>query len=360
MPPFQPHLIATLFNDTTNSYKYYWFLAILNRVKVSGEKRIPLAEVAAEMLDLVWFPLNFFKLSFGKQDQFALIAQRIAAYIDSSSKDSIMAQVQKKAPEKEAREITRQILQLTRYVPYRFIRPFLAHELKSNTDATVNREIQTLANRYASEDPNRLPYWFKDDCIVLNEPWLAYFRDNIGILQHFCYWDLANFVQKHNPNVPGISQKLFRPTDRGHRIHIPTWKRFYEQNQPLSCIYSGQPVPPDFTLDHFLPWSFVVHDLNWNLVPVSKSINSSKSDHLPKLDLYLPRLVKVQWDFLKFLEHTNAKAIKEHYVALFKDTFPNIAAMEHERFDRQLRESILPQYQIASHMSFLPDWTYQM
>lgn len=359
MATFQPHLIATLFSDTTNSYKYYWFLAILNRVKASGERTIPLAELAAEMLDLVWYPLNYFKLSFGKQDQFAPIAQRVAIFVDPDGKEPIMAQVQRNAPEEEVREIMRQVLQLTRYVPYRFIRPFLAHELQSTTDATVNREISERANQYAKEDPNRLPYYFQNDCIVLNEPWLAYFQNNIGILQHFCYWDLANFVQKHNPNVPGISQKLFRPTDRGHRIHIPTWKRFYEQNQPLTCIYSSQPVPPDFTLDHFLPWSFVVHDLNWNLVPVSKSVNSSKSDHLPKLDRYLPRLTEIQWNFVQYIVSLEtARKAQEDYVLIFKKNFSDIAALDREIFSKHLKETITPLHQIASNMSFVPGWEY--
>ena len=49
------------------------------------------------------------------------------------------------------------------------------------------------------------------------------------------------------------------------------------------------------------PWintaSFVAHDQLWNLIPADISVNSSKSDRLPILEKYLPRLAE---------EHRNA------------------------------------------------------
>jgi hypothetical protein len=39
--------------------------------------------------------------------------------------------------------------------------------------------------------------------------------------------------------------------------------------------------PKDISLDHYVPWSFVVHDQLWNLIPTTKSVNSKKSDLLP-------------------------------------------------------------------------------
>ena len=50
---------------------------------------------------------------------------------------------------------------------------------------------------------------------------------------------------------------------------------------------AGQP-PADgdsFTIDHFLPWSFVVHDLLCNLTPGESTTNSSKNDVLPEFCL---------------------------------------------------------------------------
>jgi HNH endonuclease len=44
---------------------------------------------------------------------------------------------------------------------------------------------------------------------------------------------------------------------------------------------SGAPLDDAFSIDHFLPWSFVAHDLLWNLTPVFGTTNSKKGDALP-------------------------------------------------------------------------------
>ena len=53
-------------------------------------------------------------------------------------------------------------------------------------------------------------------------------------------------------------------------------------HQSMNCIYSGEALSPDaFSLDHFLPWSYVCHDQLWNLIPANRSANSSKGKSLP-------------------------------------------------------------------------------
>ena len=60
--------------------------------------------------------------------------------------------------------------------------------------------------------------------------------------------------------------------------------------QPIYDIYTQNPVDAFYEIDHFLPWSFVVHDEFWNLCPVRSDINRSKADHVPAVDPYLMRL----------------------------------------------------------------------
>ena len=51
----------------------------------------------------------------------------------------------------------------------------------------------------------------------------------------------------------------------------------------------------DISIDHFVPWSYVAHDEFWNLSPTTRSINSSKSNNLPKWDIYFPKLSELQF-----------------------------------------------------------------
>lgn len=63
----------------------------------------------------------------------------------------------------------------------------------------------------------------------------------------------------------------------------------------MQCIYTKKLLmPKEYDLDHFIPWSFVVHDQIWNLLPADSSISSSKSNKLPDLDIYLAKLAKEQ------------------------------------------------------------------
>lgn len=57
---------AAVFADTTNSYKFYWFLAILDSLHENGQPLISMRELSLRMVASVWYPLEYFKLSFGK------------------------------------------------------------------------------------------------------------------------------------------------------------------------------------------------------------------------------------------------------------------------------------------------------
>ena len=62
--------LNSVFGDTTNSYKFYWFLGILELVNNGKSDRLSMDDLAIQMVARVWYPLDYFKLSFGKQDGF--------------------------------------------------------------------------------------------------------------------------------------------------------------------------------------------------------------------------------------------------------------------------------------------------
>ena len=48
-------------------------------------------------------------------------------------------------------------------------------------------------------------------------------------------------------------------------------------------VFTGKPVnTKQYDIDHFIPWSFVMNDELWNLMPMDSSLNSSKNNRLPK------------------------------------------------------------------------------
>jgi len=53
------HLLASCFNNTTATYKFYWFLSILHAVE-RGETRISKRMLFAGMVANAWYTVNYF------------------------------------------------------------------------------------------------------------------------------------------------------------------------------------------------------------------------------------------------------------------------------------------------------------
>ena len=72
-------------------------------------------------------------------------------------------------------------------------------------------------------------------------------------------------------------------------------------------VFTGKPIfKKNYDVDHFIPWSFVMNDELWNLMPMDSSLNSSKSNKLPKWDPFFTvfadvykRQVRDRWAILR-------------------------------------------------------------
>ena len=77
-----------------------------------------------------------------------------------------------------------------------------------------------------------------------------------------------------------------------------TDKEFIDDNYKLYGVLS---------LDHFIPWSFVLHDQMWNLVLTFKNINSKKSDNLLDYDTYIDKFRNIQYEAFEFVVNEKRK-----------------------------------------------------
>lgn len=121
------HHLAAIFNNTTTSYKFYWFYAILQIVK-QNRKEVTIPELIATMISSVWYSVHFYKLSFGKQDKLAetvlAISKSEHAILDIDKKEeanqiiNLIIDFLKHYPKNV---ISKKIFTLGNYVPYRFI-----------------------------------------------------------------------------------------------------------------------------------------------------------------------------------------------------------------------------------------------
>ncbi len=358
----QIEALATVFNDTTNSYKYYWFLSILEAITDSRSDGYPIEEISTKMFLKVLYPLKHSLLSFGKSDGFKGIADFITEYstLDFSLNSELLsAQIEGSLPDSEKKEYEQRIKSLSRWVPYRFLRPFFAIETRGIPDSKVNKRITELSRLASIKNPERCPYYFLGNRIIINQNWKEYFVKNMALLNAFCYWHLTKFLQKNNPNVPGIPEKLFSPSKRSMKKYIESWKQFVHLKPDSKCIYSGSYITNDFSLDHFIPWSFVTHDLNWNLIPTGRTVNSSKSNNLPDLKKYIIPFSEMQYIYYQTIfPKMSFNKILEDYSILFNLDLEDIYHLPRSSFIKIVIDTIRPMEQIAANMGYSRGWTF--
>lgn len=358
--------LSAVFKNTSTSYKFYWFLAILECVREENEVVIPIRHLLSKMISNVWYPVNYFSLSFGKQDRLGRIAlqvKRKSLLKDNATNAAIHDELDKMLRDPGNRELMRNLNSLLNYVPYRFLSPWYNQILRGLQDAKRNSKIVQLASAGFESHMNWPLYRFvfgNEESIELHRLWFEYLRRHNRILTDFCLWNLLNYLQKNNPNVPNIADKLFAPESRDMSRARKFWSLFFKTHSNITCIYSNIPLTgEEFSIDHFLPWKFVTHDLLWNLVPVPKFINSSKSDSLPSLLKYFEGFAKLQYDAFRTVYQAKRFKWLEDYSNLYQCELDSIFIMSFERFKKRLRSTIVPLVQIAQNMGYESNWVFK-
>ena len=201
---------------------------------------------------------------------------------------------------------------------------------------------------------NNCLYAIYGEEIVINDNWVDYLTEHYSILRDFTFWNLTEFLQKRNPNVPDVPSKLIKPIQRDSLTkQRQYWNTYIETVGSLNCIYTGKQIfAKQYDLDHFVPWSFVSHNLLWNLIPADSSINSSKSNNLPPLEKYLRPFANVQQNAIKTLYKKNPNnTLLEDYLIVY-DSVSDLVKLSEPDFYNVFRRTFSPMVQIAENMGF--------
>lgn len=343
--------LGKIFTKTVATYKYFWFLSILQIHANTGNLRIDVWDIVVRMVANAWYPIHYFRLSFGKSDSLFEIVMELQKVTNLSIDSDTETIIQELKDRLEESEIKSRLKILTLNVPFRFLRPWI--DTSDNKEMVMRSRLFENGCLYAIYKDNT------DFYIDINPSWDVYIHNHYNILIDFTYWNLIQFLQVRNPNVPAISSKLIKPISRSslsNQHHY--WDMIIELGGPIQCIYTGKELyQSDYDLDHFLPWSFVSHNLNWNLVPSDGSINSSKSNKLPDLSLYLCKLADIQQNSLRICVNANkTPKILEDYLSLGY-TPHELVDMNNIQFMELYERTFKPMNQIALNMGY-ETWKY--
>ncbi|AHF03509.1 hypothetical protein MARPU_06255 [Marichromatium purpuratum 984] len=364
--------LSALFRHTTNSYKFVFFLALLDLLKrhrFDAERPYTYDELTVEMLVIAWYPHTFFKLSFGTQDTIAQKLDGLELDLGSANHSVVDHKVLRAALEAAS---LKEAGRLMEFVPYRLLAPFLGPHLQGvdrSAWMVFERAMPAITN--AHFETVRPLYRFDSDdyqhcsAIRWHPAWVAYLEQHWSIIKSWAAWCWLHYMQRRNPTTPSLSNKLFPPAKREALTkQTKYWRGILEQeiDPPLTCIYSGEPLTAaSFALDHYLPWSFVVHDQLWNLIPTPSAVNSAKSNRLPSVD-YLPGFVSLQHRGLliacQLLGEARFGKVVEDYLADLH--LPSLEALlDFDQLQNAFARTLGPLLTLATNQGFIPDWHYR-
>ncbi|MEA5600809.1 HNH endonuclease domain-containing protein [Nostoc sp. UHCC 0252] len=361
--------LAGLFDSTTNSYKYLYFLSLLDILKRKGfDNLLPISfrEIIVEILANAWYPHNYFKLYFGTQDQIAKaldsleleITEPILKFTDTDK--SLLRRTI------DQNDLTKIINDFKKNVPFRLIRPFLLEKLREfNVNYEVVLRTPAIANQYF--DVYKPLYRFNSNSykdsnsIILHPEWIKYLEENYTIVRGWASWEWLNYMQQRNPSTPNVVNKLFMPQERDSLTEQKKYWKTVLEYQDIECIYSKVLLNKnEISLDHYLPWSFVAHNQLWNVIPTTKSVNSSKSNNLPSEE-YFHAFVKLQHRGLTVAYENISKNQWLKYTESFVSELKVSQAddlLKLEVLSNAYKITTLPLISLATIQGFSPNWVY--
>ena len=334
--------LSNIYNNTVATYKYYWFVSILDIVVKEQRRQISFWEIIVGMVAEAWYPIHYFRLSFGKSDslynQIIELQKELNIPIDAKKND-IKKHIFNNLNTPKIKSLLRVF---TLNVPYRFLSPWINY--------TTDAEVVSLSQSFT----NNCIYEIKGETIELNPQWEQYLNENYLILRDFTFWNLTVFLQKRNPNVPDVPSKLVKPILRDSLVkqrHF--WDAYIDINGSMKCIYTGKELyKRSYDLDHFIPWSFVSHNLLWNLLPANSSINSSKNNNLPSLEMYLHPFAQIHKKALQTIYPKNPNnKLLEDYLTLH-NSISELMQLSDDDFFSIFQKTFSPMVQIAENMGF--------
>ncbi len=359
---------SLMLKDPSYCYKFYWLEALVKLI-AEGVSETTFGEVVDEMICNAWFSvreyhihLSGIQLDGQVKDALERAVLRLATLSQlpsGASRVEIKNALGEFAEDKDLKDARGQ---LTNMVPYRALAGFFD---TPPTEAQWGSIRRITAYIREIDRDLVLPYTLgaspklKKE-IYISPAWAEMIRDNTVAILGWIQYEKVRWLQNNNPEVPGLVYKL-TPMDEKMRklgnVH-KLWDGILELS-PIRDIFTDEEIRPgDYDVDHFIPWSFVMNDELWNLMPMDASLNSSKSNKLPLWEPFFGRFANNQ--FLLYGLIQEKEEIHKLFAACYRDNLHSIWAGQElyrrgnskEEFLGILEKNMRPVYDSARRQGY--------
>ena len=295
---------SLMMKDPSYCYKFYWLEAIVVLIS-EGVQQATFDDVINEMICNAWYSVREFHIHLSGLRSDGMVRDGLERAILKLSEISDLPAGASKVEIKNAikehdNEIRTEKTQLTNMVPYRALTGFLPADNPVRKDESKSRVIAYVEKFNAGE--KLLPYIFGVSSglkkeIYFQQAWSELIKDNTVSILGWIRYEKVKWLQNNNPEVPGLVYKLAPMDEKMRKLGKARelWEKVLDVAE-VRDVFTGEAiVPKKYDVDHFIPWSFVMNDELWNLMPMDSSLNSSKSNRLPQWDPFFKRFADNQF-----------------------------------------------------------------
>lgn len=361
---------SRMMKDPSYCYKFFWLEAIVQLIS-RNKRQATYEEIINEMIINAWYSVLEFHIHlsglFGEGlvkdnlEKAVLRLYELSRLPNNASKVEIMNILVKYSEDKELRTYK---MELTKNVPYKALSGF-ANRGKEKIDLNSSAgRMMTYYNRI-NESEILLPYTFNKDnglnrIVIFNEDWIEMIKDNTVTILGWIQFEKIKWLQNNNPEVPGLVYKMAPIDEKMRKLNNvrKLWRAVLEI-KPVVDVFKNEEIDQmNYDVDHFIPWSFVMNDELWNLMPMDSSWNSKKNNKLPKWDLFFEKFADNQYILYELIQEK--PGIHKLYEACYRDNLHSIwANQELYRFGNSesefhviLEKNMRPVYDSAKRQGY--------
>ncbi|WP_196805799.1 HNH endonuclease domain-containing protein [Butyrivibrio sp. WCD2001] len=358
---------SLMMKNPSYCYKFYWLEAIVNLISEDVTETI-FDEIINEMIANAWYSVLEFHIHLS-----GIVVGEVKDGLERAVKKlSDISELPVNASKLEIKNAIKEHdgylkaekEQLTNMVPYRALAGFFG-KVDETADWESTRRMIAYIERV--NKVNILPYTLGSSSklkkeVYFNPSWIKMIQDNTVAILGWIQFEKVKWLQNNNPEVPGLVYKLAPMDEKMRKLNAvrKLWDAVLEI-ESVSDVFTDNPIDSKkYDVDHFIPWSFVMNDELWNLMPMDSSLNSSKSNKLPEWEPFFIKFANNQYLLYQMIHDKERPIFHKRFEACYKDNIHSIWANQElyrpgntiEEFENILEKNMRPVYDSARRQGY--------
>lgn len=358
---------SLMMKNPSYCYKFYWLEAIVNLIS-ENVTETTFDEIINEMIANAWYSVLEFHIHLSGivlgevKDGLERAVLKLNGLSDLPTNAS-KVEIKNKIKEYD-RELKAEKEQLTNMVPYRALAGFFNGGDDSVDWGSARRMVSYIEH---VNKVNLLPYTLGTSSklkkeIYFHPSWIKMIQDNTVSILGWIQFEKVKWLQNNNPEVPGLVYKLAPMDEKMRKLNAvrKLWDTALDL-RPINDVFTDNPINvKKYEVDHFIPWSFVMNDELWNLMPMDSSLNSSKSNKLPEWEPFFIRFANNQYQLYQLIHDADHPIMHRKFEACYRDNIHSIWANEElyrpgntiREFKNILEKNMRPVYDSARRQGY--------